>query len=457
MALIDWVARVFGLTAYDKPRAGGGAARGGRAGVSVETMVCSALANLACMGSDLRVEGGSSRALLLDAAAEDFSRRHLVKAMTLGLEVGDCLVVPTWHGHGFDCSVVPASEFAILGHVGEELTDVAYVVDRRRSASRHLLLVQRERLEAYEAVDGTRARRAVMEMFVMDEDRRRRLPLSEVEEWAGYPEEWAIENVRGLPVARYRSVAVDPLAPNSTYGIPVCHGARGPIAEIHYLLEQQHAEFELSEKSVIADKRMFVRRGQQRQDGTRDVQLTRPHGKERVFTKVNGSPGSVEGGSGMLAEWAPTIQFDPYQAALEQQKQLVELAVGVNGGIISKQDDLNYMNVDNVRKSTIKTQAFIEQARREAECMMRQLLYAWDVLANVAGLPTGEWSFSFAWSDDYINTFADQRDAIASGVAIGAMNALDYRLFVLGESPEVARARVAEIASAGALTAYGVQ
>ena len=89
--------------------------------------------------------------------------------------------------------------------------------------------------------------------------------------------------------------------------------------------------------------------------------------------------------------------------------------------------------------------------------MMRQLLYAWDVLANVAGLPTGEWSFSFAWSDDYINTFADQRDAIASGVAIGAMDALDYRLFVLGESPEVARARVAEIASAGALTAYGVQ
>ena len=52
---------------------------------------------------------------------------------------------------------------------------------------------------------------------------------------------------------------------------------------------------------------------------------------------------------------------------------------------------------------------------------------------------------------------AAQRDAIASGVAIGAMDALDYRLFVLGESPEVARERVAEIASAGALGVYGEQ
>lgn len=456
MALIDWLASKVGARKLDAPHDSGGDARGGRAGISVETMVCSALANLACMGSDLRVEGGSARALLLDAAAEDFCRRDLVKAMTLGLEVGDCLVVPQWHGGGFDCTVVPAAEFAILGHVGEELTDVAYVVDRRTVKGRTVWLVQREWLESYEGEDGGTYRRAVMELMAVDERREGRLALDVVPDWAEYTEVWEIPNVTALPVARYRSVAVDPMRPNSVYGIPACFGARGPIAEIHYLLNQQHAEFALSEKAVIADKRMFTKRGTNR-DGSTDVQLTLPAGKERVFMKVNGAPGSVEGGSGMIAEWAPTIQLDPYQAALEQQKQLVELAVGVNGGIISRQDDLNYMNVDNVRKSTIKTQAFIEQARREAERMMMRLLYAWDVLANVEGLPTGDWSYSFTWSDDYINTFADQRDAIASGVAIGAMDALDYRLFVLGESPEVARERVAEIASQGALGVYGEQ
>lgn len=455
MALIDWLASKMGFTAHDKPPRGGGDAAGAR-GISVETMVCSALSNLACMGSDLRVEGASARARLLDDAAEEFARRGLVKAMTLGLEVGDCLVVPAWHGHGFDCAVVPAQDFAIIGSAGDELTDVAYVVDRKRDGRSTTYLVQRERLERYEAADGTMARRAVMELCAYDEHRRERIPLTSIPEWAEYTPAWEIPNVRALPVARFKSVAIDPTRPNGTYGVPVCHGARGPIAEIHYLLDQQHAEFELSEKSIIADKRMFTRRGR-RADGGEDVQLTLPHGKERVFIQTSGAPGSVEGGNGMIAEWAPVIQFGPYQQALEQQKQLVELAVGVNGGIISKQDDLNYANVDNVRKSTIKTQAFIENCRREAERMMLQLLYAWDVLANVEGLPTGEWSYSFKWSDDYINTFADQRDAIASGVAIGAMDALDYRLFVLGESPEVARARVAEISAGGALSAYGVQ
>ena len=333
---------------------------------------------------------------------------------------------------------------------------MAYVVDRRTVKGRVVWLVQHEWLESYEGEDGNTYQRAVMELMAVDERREGMLPLGTVPEWEGYSEVWEIPNVTALPVARFRSVAVDPMRPNSVYGIPVCFGARGPIAEIHYLLSQQHNEFALSEKAVIADKRMFVRRGK-RSDGTEDVQLALPSGKERVFMKVNGAPGSVEGGSGMIAEWAPTIQLDPYQAALEQQKQLVELAVGVNGGIISKQDDLNYMNVDNVRKSTIKTQAFIEQCRREAERMMMRLLYAWDVLANVEGMPTGDWSYSFTWSDDYINTFADQRDAIASGVAIGAMDALDYRLFVLGESPEVARERVDEIAASGALGVYGEQ
>ena len=82
MALIDWLASKMGVRKVDSPHDVGGDARGGRAGISVETMVCSALANLACMGSDLRVEGGSARALMLDRAAEEFCRRDLVKAMT---------------------------------------------------------------------------------------------------------------------------------------------------------------------------------------------------------------------------------------------------------------------------------------------------------------------------------------------------------------------------------------
>ncbi len=47
-----------------------------------------------------------------------------------------------------------------------------------------------------------------------------------------------------------------------------------------------------------------------------------------------------------------------------------------------------------------------------------------------------------------INTFSDQQGAILAGNSIGATDAVDYRMMVMGESPEVARQRVEEIAAA---------
>ena len=57
----------------------------------------------------------------------------------------------------------------------------------------------------------------------------------------------------------------------------------------------------------------------------------------------------------------------------------------------------------------------------------------------------GDWFAEYKWSDDYINTFSDQQNALLAGESIGATDAVDYRMFVMGEAPEVARERVAEI------------
>lgn len=77
---------------------------------------------------------------------------------------------------------------------------------------------------------------------------------------------------------------------------------------------------------------------------------------------------------------------------------------------------------------------------------MSQLVYTWDVLANYYGVtPVSDYEVQYRWSDDYINTFADRQAAILAGEAIGATDAMDYRLFVMGESPEQARVRVEEI------------
>ena len=128
-------------------------------------------------------------------------------------------------------------------------------------------------------------------------------------------------------------------------------------------------------------------------------------------------------------------------------KKELEKCIGVDSGIISNPPDTNYQNVDSVRKSTRNTQAFIERARDEADRLIDQMVYAWDMLLNFHGQPTGTYTHTHDWSDDYIESMSDTRDSIVAGYSIGATDAFDFRTRVLGESPEIAKLRLEEIKS----------
>ena len=408
------------------------------ASFSVESMMSSALANLTMTGFQWRFAGDSSRARLMDAEADRFVRERGVRALRQCLQFGDAIVVPMWTGSGFEHAVVGRERFRILGCAGDTPTALAYIVQVKRVNLRRYALVQKMELVGYDCGSG-RAQRADMTLHVVDEGGSP-LPLASFPDWAErYDESWSIPGVSGLPVARLKCFREDPADPNGVYGVPICHGASTFIREIHYLVEQRHNEFELSEKSVIADRRMFVREGGER--------LSLPRGKDRLYMQVSrGRAGSVDDGLG-IKEWAPTIQNGPYDAAIEENKRLLEDAVGVDHGILSRPENTAYENVDAVRKSMRKTQAFVEATRDAVETALVQLARAWDDLLGYYGVPSGGWSASFKWSDDYINTFADQRDALATGYQIGATDAVDYRVLVTGEPIEEARQRVAEIAA----------
>lgn len=413
---------------------------------SVESMVSESLANLMSLQFSMPVVGESQRARFLDAVSSDFVRDWLVNSVAIGFLTGDCVVVPSWNGRTMDHAVVGASAFAILGANGREITSCIYVVDEKSHDAVRYTLLRLIELVPYESVDGSMANAVRYRTYVAKNG-----TIAPDEEWQKFPEwaeanevEWIVPNVDRLLIARYRSFALDPLHPNTQKGTPICFGASAPIREIHYLTQQMHAEFGLSEKAIIADKAMFKKVHTFDQTGKPIAsKLVMPEGRERLFMDVQGS---LSQSGSLIEEWAPTIQLQPYLDALEKQYQEVEKAVGVSSGILSTPDNINYQNVDNVRKSTIKTQAFIEAARGVAESFLDDLVYAWDVLANYYGItPVGEYDPEYKWSDEYINTFTDQQSAILAGNAIGATDAVDYRMLVMGESPEVARQRVAEI------------
>lgn len=413
---------------------------------SVESMVCESLANLMMLEYSMPIEGGSARARMLDEVSDAFVRDTLCNAVAMGFLTGDSITVPSWNGRTMDNVLVDAGSFAILGANGHEVTSMIYVVDEKqiKYGARYTLLRLIE-LVPYTAQDGTKTFANRYKTFIAKDGTITDIPLSEFPDWAAAnEEEWIIPNVDRLLIGRYRSFALNPLRPNAQKGTPICFGASAPIREIHYLTQQMHEEFGLSEKAIIADKTLFKKELRRDSEGNVVSQrLVLPKGRERLFMDVGNRGGS---GSPLIQEWAPTIQLQPYIDALEKQYQEVEKCVGVSSGILSNLNDQSYQNVDNVRKSTIKTQSFVNTARGVCESYLSDMVYAWNAIMNFYGVtPVGDYHVEYKWSDEYINTFSDQQNAILAGEAIGATDAVDYRVFVTGESPEVARERVAEI------------
>ena len=113
---------------------------------SVEAQAAQALSDLALGGFQFQMTGSSERARILDRAADEFDRRHAVPVMEHGMLWGDCIVVPVWDGERFDHAVVDVCDFRILGCRGDEITHVAYVVERKTVGTQQYALVQEMRL-----------------------------------------------------------------------------------------------------------------------------------------------------------------------------------------------------------------------------------------------------------------------------------------------------------------------
>lgn len=410
---------------------------------SIESTCCENVANLMLLNFDMPVTGTTARAQWLDGISTDFVRRSAQRAAVTAMLTGDCIVVPSWNGHCMQHAIVPADRFAIFGANGDEITSCAYVIDRKtdtKAGTTYTLLGVIDLIEE----QGQPACR--FRTFIARDGALTDMTVKDFRDWGAENEvEWRIPNVRSLLIGRYKNVTIDPMHPNAQKGVPLCFGASDPISEIHYLTEQMHAEFSLSEKAIIADKRLFRTRDVLGSHGEVIKRVTElPQGREKLFMDTDGTLGS-----GSVTEWAPSIQLQPYAEALEIQYRRVEQCIGVNAGILSKPENEGYMNVDNVRKSTIQTQALISAQRRAMEKLLDQLMAAWDAWANWYGVtPVGPYEVSYDWSDDYINTFADQQQSLLAGIGVGATDAVDYRMFVTGESPEAARERVAEIKAA---------
>jgi A118 family predicted phage portal protein len=380
------------------------------------------------------VGGESERAKWLDKTSADFINDRFDAVMQSTFATGDSITVPIWDGQELKNSIVNAGSFAIIPD------GIIYIVDEYTKNYETYTLIQSITLEEFGETKVN-----VYRLYVATGQKLSGAPLSINPIWAEYQEEIIVPNVERPLYARFRSLAVNHGDLNSVKGAPITINAMQPIQEIHRLYEWWHNEFELSEKMVFASKNLFK--------DDRDRRGTRlPKGLERIIQPVASE--SQVGEKEFIHDWAPNIR-EVYEQAIDHQFKLVEKCVGISTGILSDQEIATYMNVDNIRKSSMDTQAFVDKYRKAAEAYLDDLVYSWETLANFYGINSpGVYDINYDWSDEYINSYTDTSNGILAGVGIGATDAGDYRQFLFDEAPETTKARIEEIARANMTSAF---
>lgn len=412
--------------------------------ISFTDMMTNKLANIVTLQFTLPIQGDSSRAQWLNAVADDFVCRRCKQLIKTAYGTGDAIIVPSWNGRNIQNILVGANDFMVVKKYGDEATAIIYVVDEFKNRDVTYTLLQHISLEPYYSDDGEKRYVNRYRLFTAKNGEPfGGQPGDLKDSWGGYDPDWYIPGVDRLLVGRMVSPGDDPQRPNPVKGIPICNGSSKPIAELHYLYDQLHVEFEQGESFIMADKRMF----EDREDKSGKRRKTLPKGRNRVVMPVSSASRDIDA-HGMVDKWSPEIRQEAYIDAVEKQYQLFEKSVGVSDGVLSHIDSSNYENVDNVRKSMRDTLAFVDGSRKLAEACIDNVIYAWDVLANYYEItPPGEYDPVYNWSDEYINTYADRMNGLINGASVGAVGPADIREYLFGEAPEVAREKVAEIAN----------
>ena len=392
---------------------------------SVEYQACSALSAMVLQGSNIHISGDSERARAFDNAITDFCSYSLGNAVLGAFLLGDSIVIPLWDGSRFINDVVTGDRFSVLSSNGQNITGVLYVVDEKTIDKKTYYLL---RSVIYE--NGVNTYRT---WVALDGDI--------VDNWRSMFTDWSIANVDEWSVscekplfARLRSHVIDPTNPDALRGTPICFSAKKPISELHYLFDQLHNEFELSEKMVIVNpdfvQEDFIK------DASGNIVGRRPsmaQGRNRLFYGGTDDKPTV---------WAPSINFEAYSKAIDFQYQEVERCIGISSGVLSSLASSGvYANTDSIRRANMKTNSFISSAQKNVESLFSELVYCWAVLSDIYKITpySDEYYVNINWNNDLINSYAEQRLAIYDGVSIGATSALDYRMLVLNETMQQAQ------------------
>lgn len=356
--------------------------------LNLTAIVANKIANIVTSDATMEVVGDSPRAALLNDALQRFAfTLWKVTQRTLGL--GGVVLKPYLYAGKLHTEALSQDRYFIIERQGEKVTQAGFVAEVIKR--NHHTYVRTE----YHALDASGVY-TIEQRATMDDSE---VALSSVPEWAGLQPIQSIAGVEQMLFAPLMNPVDNRKQLHSPYGVPITYGQDKLMAEIVALISDMQREFD--------DKKTFI--------GVADT----------LFSGANKLPADgiykkfESDDDNFFEVFSPDIRDESYARGIDYKLGLLEKAIGVNKGVLTELETKG-ATATEIRRSTADTFALVDSVRKGIENAVEQLVYAYNVIANAAGLsPAGEYALKFDWSyallEDSQETFSQLMDALGAG------------------------------------------
>ena len=437
--VVNWFKQLFGIKPVSKTEQEINSDFDEVEKISVTATIAERLTTLTIVDSSMEVVGENKRAQYLNNIIKWICNNKIAAIGQMCLGTGDCIVKPNTNGKRIGIDIIQNRDFVIVEIIGDFLISVLVRCEKVIKNNRIYERWEFHKLNEYEDKSYV----TIQQYAFLD---NKQVALSCIPAWEGLKETTIIPNVDRLLLGRFKCPKINRNDINSPNGVPITSGAEEIVEQVKKSYRRFNEEFEAMEPMIFADKRVFKPNIVKTPNGKSKEVSTIPKGKDRVIQSVSG--GGIDG-QPMMKEWAPSIRDVSLDAAIERNFRMLELFCGLSEGILSK-SSLTYTNVDEVRKSTQATFAFITNFRNILEQGMTDLLYAIDVIANYNMItPMGEYTINFDWSDSFIESMQERFNQLLQGLNLDTISKAEFRAWLKNEPLEIAEVKIAEMEAKG--------
>lgn len=388
--------------------------------VNFTSIFANSLSNKAVTDSNMIVKdaaGKDSRRSewLGEGLQKVWSKNKVVVEQVLG-KGGKVLVPYVQNGKPF-VDVIDQSRMAITAMRGDEITGATLMADIGNVNGKVYY-----RFADYELIGNTHTIRNRATT-----DRGSDVELNIVPEWEGILPEIVINGVEHI-LFGYLKCPKDSREDKQIVGVPITYGGEEIIRDLHDCLNDMRREYRLKKPFVGADDRLFGKDSNLPDNG--------------LFKKFKQS-GLKDGNFWEIFD--PAIRDSSYLARFQQLCGMLESAVGVSPGILTKAEK-TYVTDDEIKQQNCDTFAMIDSIRTNIETAFRQTAYALDVLAEFYGATPagamGDWQIIWDWDYSMMESSTETFTQLSELESRGLL--LPERLvsFVTGMTLEEAKVEV---------------